>query len=62
MWIIFKVFIGFCTILFLFFMVWFSGPGAWGILATHPGIEPSPLVLEGKVLTTGPPGKSSDVL
>ena len=29
-----------------------------GILARWPGIEPAPTVLEGKVLTTRPPGKS----
>ena len=37
-----------------------SGIEARGILAPHPGIEPLPLVLEGKVLTPGPPGKSGD--
>ena len=31
---------------------------ACGILTPQPGIEPSPDALEGKVLTTGPPGKS----
>ena len=29
-----------------------------GILAPRPGIEPTPSVLEGDVLTTGWPGKS----
>ena len=29
-----------------------------GILAPRPGIEPAPPELEGKVLATGPPGKS----
>ena len=28
------------------------------ILAPQPGIEPSPPTMEGKVITTGPPGKS----
>ena len=40
------------------FMFWFFGPGACGILAPQPGIEPAPPALEGKVLTTGPPEKS----
>ena len=31
--------------------------GMW-ILAPQPGIEPSPPTMEGKVITTGPPGKS----
>ena len=39
-------------------MFWFFGPEAGGILAPQPGIEPTPPALEGKVLTTGPPGKS----
>ena len=39
-------------------MFWLSGHEACGILAPQPGIEPSPPALEGKVLTTGPPGKS----
>ena len=30
----------------------------YGIIAPQPGIEPAPPALEGKVLTTGPPGKS----
>ena len=33
------------------------GPEACGILAPQPGIKPVPPSLEGKVLTTGPPGK-----
>ena len=37
---------------------WFFGHEACGILATRPGIEPTPPALEGKVLTTGLPGKS----
>ena len=34
------------------------GGEAFGILAPRPGIEPAPPVLEGEVLTSGPPGKS----
>ena len=34
---------------------------ACGILAPSPGIKPSPPALEGKVLTTGPPGRSPQV-
>ena len=36
------------------------GHAVCGILAPQPGIEPAPLELEGKVLTTGPPEKSLD--
>ena len=39
-------------------MCYFIGCKACGILAPQPGIEPSPLALEGEFLTTGPPGKS----
>ena len=41
-------------------MFWFFGHKACGVLAPQLGIEPTPLALEGegKVLTTGPPGKS----
>ena len=44
-------------------MFWFFGCKACGILAPRPGITPpalgtSPPALEGKVLTTGLPGKS----
>ena len=40
------------------FMFCFLGPKAWGILAPQPGIKLTPPVLEGQVLTIGPPGKS----
>ena len=40
------------------FMLWLLGLEACGILAPYPGIEPTPPALEGRVLTTGPPGKS----
>ena len=39
-------------------MFWFSGSEVCGILVLQPGIELAPPALEGKVLTTGPPGKS----
>ena len=39
-------------------MYWFFGYKAHGILAPQPGMKPAPPALEGKVLTTGPPGKS----
>ena len=58
MWTIFKVFIEFVTILLLFYVFWFFGREACGILAPRPGIEATPLALEGEVLTTGLPGKS----
>ena len=68
---IFKVFIEFVTILLLFhglfvfrvlfcFFFWFSGPEACKILAQQPRIEPTPPVLECKVLTTGLSGKSQE--
>ena len=43
----------FCFMFFVFF-----GREACGILAPQPGVEHAPPVLEGEVLTTGPPGKS----
>ena len=58
MWTIFKVFIEFVTILLLFYVLVFFGRKACGILAPRPGIEPVLPALEGKVLTTGLPGKS----
>ena len=45
----------FCFLILFFFL--FFGREACGILAPWPGIKPAPLALEGKVLTTGPPGK-----
>ena len=54
----FKVFIECVTRLPLFYVFWFSGQQACGILAPWPGIVLSPPALEGKILTTGPPGKS----
>ena len=40
-------------------MLWFFGPKARGVLAPRPGVEPAQPALEGEILTTGPPGKSS---
>ena len=45
-----------------YLLFFFFGPKACGILVSRLGIEPSPPALEGKVLTTGPPGKSLDHL
>ena len=56
-WTTLKVFTEFVTILFLFLCFWFFGLTACGILAPQPGIEPACPVLEGEVLTTGPPAK-----
>ena len=39
-------------------MFWFFAHEACRILALQPGIEPTPLALEGEILTTGLPGKS----
>ena len=56
----FKVFIEFLTILLLVyvFFVCFPGCEACGILALWPGIEPTPLELEGEILTIEPTEKS----
>ena len=35
-----------------------SCPGACGILLPSPGTEPSSVALQGRFLTSGPPGKS----
>ena len=32
----------------------------WGVLVPRPGIEPMSPALEGRFLTTGPPGKSQE--
>ena len=64
LWTIFKVFIEFVTILFLFWgfsfllFFWFFGHEACGILAPQPGAEPILLASEGEVLITRLPGKS----
>ena len=39
-------------------MLSFFGHKACGVWAPQPGIEPTPLALEGEVLTTGPLPKS----
>ena len=52
MWTIFKVFIEFVIISFLFYILGFFGHKACGILAPQPGSKPTPPALEGKVLTT----------
>ena len=43
-------------------MFWFFDHEACGILAPWLGSNPHPSALEGEVLTTGPPGKSLDIL
>ena len=64
MWMIFKVFTEFVTILLLvfcfFFKLWFFSFKACGILTPRLRIEPAALALEGEAFTTGPPGKSHD--
>lgn len=57
----FKAFIKFVTVFPLFFCFGslVLGPGAGGILAPSPGMEPAAPALRGEVLTTGPPGKTS---
>ena len=49
MWTIFKVFIEFVAILFLFLCFGFFGPEACGILVPWLGTEPTPPALEGEV-------------
>ena len=39
-----------------------SCPVACGILVPQPGIKPASPALEGGLLTTGPPGKSQDIV
>ena len=55
---VFKVLIEFVTIIASVLCFGFFGREACGILAPWPGIEPAPPALEGRVLTTGLPGKS----
>ena len=61
MWTIFKR--SLLTLLqYCFHLVFgFCGLQAYGILASWPGVEPTPPPFEGEVLTPGPPGKSQDV-
>ena len=58
MWMTFKVFTEFFTISLLFYILGFGGYKSCGILVPRPWIESTTSALEGKVLTTGPPGKS----
>ena len=57
MWTILKSLLNLLQYCFCF-MFWFFGHEACGISAPQPGIEPTPPTLQGKVFTTGPPGKS----
>ena len=59
MWTILKVFIELVTILLLFYIFFSFGRRACRILAFWPGMGLAPPALEGGVLTTGLPGKSS---
>ena len=56
MWVVFKVFVEFITILFLFVFVFVFGYEAHGVLAPKPGTESTPCARKGEVLTTGLPG------
>ena len=58
MWLILKLFIVFLALLLLFYVSWIFGHGPHGISAPLPGIEHTPSILEGKILTTELPGKS----
>ena len=61
MWTIFKVFVEFFTILFLFCVWDIFGHKACGILAPQLGIKPMAPASEGETPTVGPPGKSPEV-
>ena len=52
-----EAFIDFVTIVLLFCVLFF-GREACGILGPQPVFEPAPLELEGRFLTSGPPGKA----
>ena len=53
---IFKVFLKFVKVLFLFYVLVF-GHEAYEIPVPRLGIKSTPSALEGEVSTTGPPGK-----
>ena len=57
MWTILKPLLNLLQYCF-YFMFWFIGQKASGILAFWPGIEPTPHALEAEVLSTRLPGKS----
>ena len=57
MWTILKTLLNLLQYYF-YFMFWFIGQKASGILASWPGIEPTPHASEGEVSTTRLPGKS----
>ena len=61
MWIFFKVFIEFLLQYCFCFMFWFFGCKACGILIPWSGLESTFPAVESGVLTTGLPGKSSQV-
>ena len=55
---IFKVLIEFVTILLLFYIWVFLPRGMWTLSSSSRYLTHTPCIREGKVLTTGPPGKS----
>ena len=62
MWTVFEVFLlnlfQFC----FYFLFWFFGHEACGILVSWAGMEPAAPALKGEFLTTGPPVKSPVIL
>ena len=52
------IFVEFVTVLLLFYVLVFFAWEACGILTPQPGFKPATPTLEGKVPTTGLPGKS----
>ena len=61
MWTIFKVFIVFYATLLLFYVLVFGPQGIWDPRSPTRDRTTSP-ALEGKVLTTGSPGKAQEIL
>ena len=55
---VFKVFIEFVTVLFLFYVLVFWSQGRWDLSSLTRDLTHTPCKLEGEVLNTGPPGKS----
>ena len=60
MWLICKVLIEFVTISLLFYVFVFWLQGMWDLNSLTRD-QPRTSALKGKVLTTGPPGKSLDI-
>ena len=62
MWTVFEVFLFNLFQFCFYFLFWFFGHEACGILVSWAGIEPAPPTLKGEFLTAGPPVKSPVIL